>query len=286
MNILLLGASGLLGSSLAPFLVARGHEVVALRRQRGIAYEDESTLATAIAATVDDTRPECIINLIAWTDVDACEANPARAELLNTRIPAMLGSLHERNTRPFLIHLSTDQLYDGPGPHAESNPRPPNVYALTKLRGEDPIINAGGCVLRTNFFGRSCTPARHSLSDWIVRSVGQGEVIRVFDDVLFSPLGLDSVCKAISFVLDIRCTGVFNLGSAARGISKGDFARRLCENLGLPSSRLLPSSIESTILRAPRPKDMRMNPHHFGQTTGWQVPDIDEEIEHECAKYR
>jgi dTDP-4-dehydrorhamnose reductase len=286
MHILILGASGLLGSSLAPALTARGHEVVALQRQPGVRYEDEPTLATAIDAAVDDVRPDCIINLIAWTDVDACEANPARAELLNTRIPAMLGRLRGRNTQPFLLHLSTDQLYDGPGPHDESNPCPPNVYALTKLRGENPIIDAGGCVLRTNFFGRSRAPARHSLSDWIVSSVLQGQVIRVFNDVLFSPLGIESVCEAISLVLDTRCTGVFNLGSNASGLSKADFAQRICENLKLPNSKLIASSIENTATRARRPKDMRMNPHRFEQITGWRAPDIDEEIEHECEKYR
>jgi hypothetical protein len=34
---------------------------------------------------------------------------------------------------PYIVHLSSDQVYSGPGPHNEPNVNPINIYAPTKL---------------------------------------------------------------------------------------------------------------------------------------------------------
>ena len=79
MRIVVTGATGLLGSTLVPILVARGHEVVRLRRRESEAAGDASAdLADAADVTLalDRVAPDVIVNLAAMTNVDACERDP------------------------------------------------------------------------------------------------------------------------------------------------------------------------------------------------------------------
>ena len=280
MRILVFGASGLLGSFLLPHLARSGHEVIAFRRRPGEAG-DARGLETQFARAIDETRPQGVVNLIALTQVDACEDDLAQASLLNAQVPEMLSRLLARVPGGFLLQVSTDQLYGTAGPHLEEDFHPLNVYALTKYHGEFPVLERGGCVLRTNFFGRSLTSARTSLSDWILGEVAKGATVPVFDDVLFSPLGLHTLSRSIEALLVRRLPGLFNAGSAEQGLSKAEFAALLCRRLGLAGARLEPRSIDSLALRAPRPTDMRMRSARLAEALAWPTPDIHEEIEHE-----
>ena len=86
MNILVLGAYGLLGSYLCPFLKKKGHQV--FRQGSSInselsfsAYSSPSDLVEA----VKKNKPDIIINLIALTNVDKCESDPELAFLINVK---------------------------------------------------------------------------------------------------------------------------------------------------------------------------------------------------------
>ncbi|WP_297914861.1 SDR family oxidoreductase [Thiomonas sp.] len=280
MRILLFGASGLLGSFLAPYLAQAGHEVIAFRRRSDVP-SDAPGLEMQFADAIGQARAQAIVNLIALTQVDACEDDLAKASLLNAQVPEMLSRHAAGAPGCFVLHISTDHLYGTPGPHPEEDFHPLNVYALTKYHGEFPVLERGGCVLRTNFFGRSRAAARASLSDWILNEVAKGAPVPVFDDVRFSPLGLHSLSRTIEAVLARRLAGLFNAGSAQQGVSKAEFAALLCGHLGLVDARLEPRSIERLALRAPRPRDMRMRSARLADALAWPIPDIHEEIEHE-----
>ena len=71
----------------------------------------------------------------------------------------------------FFIHLSTDQVYSGKGPHNENMTNPINIYGKTKLEGEKVIDIANSCIIRTNFIGKSLTKDKKSLTDWIHSSL-------------------------------------------------------------------------------------------------------------------
>ena len=47
----------------------------------------------------------------------------------------------------FLIHISTDQVYSGKGPHSEKRVKPKNYYAYTKLKAEKLLINIAQFIL-------------------------------------------------------------------------------------------------------------------------------------------
>lgn len=282
MNVLVFGASGLLGTVLCQRLRETGHSVTGFGRSATNPCDSEANISSAFSVAIDRVAPQCVINLIAATNVDLCQKDMRHAALLNSFVPQLLSNLCRRGEH--LIQLSSDQVYDGDGPHAESAARPLNVYSLTKFIGEYPVLQAGGCVLRTNFFGMSRNPTRTSLSDWLVSAGRSGRTIGVFEDVWFSPLGMASLSSAIIRAVEMRLAGLFNVG-AANGVSKAEFARLLFTELGLDCQLLTPVSIASATLEAPRPRDMRMDSTLFSRAAGFALPNVKKEIENEALAY-
>ncbi len=147
--ILLTGAAGQLGFELARVLPEHGELVAADRVVLDLANAD------AIAATVRRVRPQIIVNAAGYTAVDRAESEPALADAINARAPAILAEEAKR-LDALLIHYSTDYVFDGSSaePYREDDrPDPVNVYGTSKLAGERAITAAGGAhlILRTSW---------------------------------------------------------------------------------------------------------------------------------------
>jgi dTDP-4-dehydrorhamnose reductase len=287
MKLLLLGSTGLLGTSLKKYLENSNYDFNCFVRSEKYPCNNAQEIFNALNYIIDYLKPEVIINLVAATNVDECENNLKLASLLNTEFTHLISDICRGNTtiNPYIIHLSSDQVYSGPGPHNESNVNPINIYALTKLLGEYPIIRDNGCVLRTNFFGQSLIKERISFSDWLINSSKKNQPVNVFKDVLFSPLGIDSLCHAILLCVKNKISGLYNLGSNSSGVSKADFAHLLYKNLKLDESLLHHINSIDVNLKAKRPTDMRMNSDIFSIETGFLIPTIEEEIINEYRDY-
>lgn len=146
-----------------------------------------------------------MVNLAAATDVDRCENDPQWAYQANVgTVVAFVRAARVLSLWPHLVHISTDQVYDGIGPHCEDAALPCNVYALSKFTAELAVREHPSKILRTNFFGLSRSPKRRSFSDWIVGSLRAAEPITVFEDVMFSALHIDSLCDVIVRALETR----------------------------------------------------------------------------------
>jgi dTDP-4-dehydrorhamnose reductase len=278
-NILVTGATGLLGSSLVPLLKARGHAVT--RHGFSAAADVNADLcdAAATAAMLERARPDCIVNLAALTNVDTCEARPQQAYLLNVAtVENLCRWMRRAAPHCHLVQLSTDQVYDGAGPHRESEVTISNTYAFSKIAAELAAAGVPSTVLRSNFFGPGRCPGRTSFSDWLYQSLRQELPLTVFDDVLFSPLSMASLGDSIERVVLQRPLGVFNLG-AGGGMSKADFAFAFADALGLPTGSMQRGqSGQSAALKAYRPKDMRMDSGAFERRMGLQLPTLIDEI--------
>ncbi|MFD1747280.1 dTDP-4-dehydrorhamnose reductase [Rhizobium helianthi] len=91
-------------------------------------------------------KPDIIINAAAYTAVDKAEAEPELAGIINRDAPALMADFAQQ-TGAWLVHYSTDYVYDGRNPYAyvESDaPNPLSVYGRTKLEG-DLAIAASDC---------------------------------------------------------------------------------------------------------------------------------------------
>jgi dTDP-4-dehydrorhamnose reductase len=284
-RVLVVGARGMLGASLCPLLEAAGHDLLRQSRAEGLDLQFDPADVEAWRLILSDRHPEAVVNLAAATDVDRCEDDPQWAYDANVSpVLAFVRAARDTGSSAHFVHISTDQLYDGVGPHAEGAVRPCNVYALTKLAAELVALEYPSTILRTNFFGASRSPERRSFSDWIVGSLRTGSPITVFDEVLFSALHLDSLCEVIARAIEMRLCGIFNVGTAD-GISKADFAFELAKQLGLSTVSMRVGSVTEVCLRARRPLDMRLNPTRFEHAFGIPSPTMSEEINHTVRDY-
>jgi dTDP-4-dehydrorhamnose reductase len=231
------------------------------------------------ARALDDVKPAVIINLVALTNVDRCETNQQEAYLLNVRsVENLCDWIKIAGQSCHLIQISTDQVYDGPGPHAEGDITICNFYAMSKLSGEFVARTAPSTILRTNFVGRSLCEGRASLTDWLNGALIDQTEVNVFEDVMFSPLAISTLCDCIERCIVERPLGVFNLGSR-EGMSKADFAFAFAAARGLETTNFKRvNSRSNTTLVARRPADMRMNSGRFEAYMDTKLPLLVDEI--------
>jgi dTDP-4-dehydrorhamnose reductase len=108
-----------------------------------------------IAAFFENNQLDYCINAAAYTDVDKAEEEPQAAYLLNETAPRLLAQACKKHG-VFLVHISTDYVFDGTKGTAyttEDTPNPINIYGASKLAGEKAIAAVGGdyCIVRTSW---------------------------------------------------------------------------------------------------------------------------------------
>ena len=134
-KFLLTGSSGQVGSEMLPFLKKLGH-VWAPSRDEFDLYNLDS-----LPNKVQQYKPNMIINLAAYTNVEGAELDSNSANHINHLAPSILAKEANRLKIP-LIHLSTDYVFDGTKEtsyNETDTPNPLNVYGQTKLNGEKEI---------------------------------------------------------------------------------------------------------------------------------------------------
>lgn len=286
-NILILGATGLLGSTLlsGPYLL--NYHRISQGRGSETDIQTDLQKPDQVHDMLARTQPKAIINLVGLTNVDTCEQFPNEAYRVNIRtLQNVLKAADALSFKPRLIHISTDQVYDGPGPHREENVTLTNYYAFSKYAAELVASTVGGLVLRTNFFGKSRTEKRKSITDWLHQELIAGREIQVFEDVLFSPLSMHSLCELIEKAVASEFSGIFNLGTH-EGFSKADFAYYFAELAGLPNNNMKRvKTSDVSFLKTYRPKDMRMNLAAIENAMRITLPDLRTELERVAQEYR
>ena len=108
-----------------------------------------------IAVFFENNQLDYSINAAAYTHVDKAEDEPEAAYLLNETAPRLLAEVCKKHG-VFLVHISTDYVFDGTkgSPYnVKDMPNPINLYGASKLAGEKAIVDVGGeyCVVRTSW---------------------------------------------------------------------------------------------------------------------------------------
>jgi dTDP-4-dehydrorhamnose reductase len=279
-KIAIAGASGMLGGTLLPRFLQAGMKATLLSTKTrpgyvAVDYHNQAQVNQALSASA----PEVIVNLAAATNVDKCEADLIGAFSANVKPAIAIGEwIRKFSPRTKFVHVSTDQVYNGTGPHVEESVVPINVYALTKYTAEAVTCATDSLILRTNFFGKSNVENRNSFTDWIFSELKKGNKIKAFQDILFSPLSMNTLCDSIIKLVAGNASGVYNLG-AANGISKADFILKFCAVCGLDRDLVEVCDSHVLNLAAKRPKDMRMNSQKVMSSYGLKLPTIENEIE-------
>jgi len=201
-----------------------------------------------------EVRPTVLLNCAAFTDVDGCEGQPDVARRVNTLGPWNLA----RAAGPmgiFLIHISTDYVFDGkrPPPHPyteEDPPSPSTVYGRSKWEGEEAVRAAteDHLIIRTGWlygrYGRSFPRS-------ILFHALKGGNLKVVDDQFGSPTWSRSLARQIRLLMEARVKGTVHATSGGH-CSWFVFAREFLQAMNI-SVRVQPCSTEEYPRPAPRP---------------------------------
>lgn len=285
--ILILGASGLLGGQLTSGKYLKKYKIFSQSLKSKTDLNIDVTEYDQVTEMLKFIKPNFIINLVGLTDVDICEKFPKKAFELNVKsLENIVAAIKNTPSKPYLIHISTDQVYDGIGLSSEKNINIKNYYAFSKYSGELIACKTNCTILRTNFFGKSRVLSRNSLTDWLHKEFIQDKKINVFEDVYFNPLSMHTVCKVIELAIEKKYEGVFNLGSK-KGINKAEFALFFAKFLNYPILNINKIKVQdASFLYAYRPKNMLMDLRKFEYKFNIKLPDLVEEIKFVTKEYQ
>lgn len=285
MKILVTGASGLLGLNLS-LMEFGAHTLVGVDRGKlaGTPFElthAELTQPQAVSRLIDAVRPDAVIHTAALANLEACEANPEAARILNAEVPGLLAETCAKNNVR-LIHISTDAVFDGTkdGIYTESDaPSPPGTYSATKLQGEFNVLSAHplAAIARVNFFGWSLSGTR-SLSEFFYNKLSAGQSCNGFTDVYFCPLFVGDLAEILVRMLDKGLSGLYHaVGSEA--LSKYEFGQRIARQFRFNESLVIPKSVEESGLIARRSHNLRLSIHKLSTALGQEIPGVSTGIE-------
>lgn len=285
-NILVLGASGLLGRTLIKRSDGVHFRYIAQSRSASLDVNFDPFDKRKLIDVISSFKPHGIINLVALTNVDNCETAPQHAYFVNSFLVEQISkAIMEVDESIHLVHLSTDHVYDGIELSKENDIVLRNYYAYSKFLGENMIKCSNYTILRTNFFGKSEIGSRLSFTDWLVSMLNSGQTLQLFNDQFFSPVNMKTLSDFIDYILRNRLKGTFNLGSHG-GMSKAEFALNFYKILGVnPKNYVIIDMLENTKVSAKRPNDMRMCLDHAEATLGCCLPYLEDEIEKAAKEY-
>ncbi|EAR07913.1 dTDP-4-dehydrorhamnose reductase [Reinekea blandensis] len=139
MTVLITGGTGQVGFELQRTLAVFGDIVAPTPEELDLAD------ASAVERFLEQTHPTIVVNAAAYTAVDKAEEEPELAQALNADLPAQLANYCARQSA-WLVHYSTDYVYDGAGESFRTEDHPVNplsVYGKTKLAGDNAIEASG-----------------------------------------------------------------------------------------------------------------------------------------------
>ena len=224
MRVLVIGATGLLGSDLVEEW--KGDEVIPASSK-----DADIRDVAQVRKLVSSSRPDWIILTAAYTDVDASERNPDLAFAIN-RDGAKNVAVASREFEVKLCYLSTDYLYDGRSehPYEISDPlHPLNIYGQSKAAGEFAVADTDDwLIVRTSWlFGA----ARSSFPEAILHAADtQPEVSVVFDQI-GSPTYTRDLAKTLCQLARQDARGILNVTNAGC-CSRFEFAKEILERAG------------------------------------------------------
>ena len=213
MKIVLFGKSGQLGWELERTLPGLGNVVALDRTQLDLRDLD------AVAQTLEELKPDLIVNASAYTEVDKAEEEPELAMKVNAQAPGVIAEM-SRKLGAALIHYSTDYVFDGMAhvPYTESDrTHPRNVYGKSKLMGEENRKQAGDAylILRTSWV---YSLRGNSFVNKVLGWARKNSTLRIVDDQVGSPTWARMLAEMTSLLLAQTRGHVYEKVREQRGI--------------------------------------------------------------------
>ena len=271
MKVLIVGAHGMLGSDLMQSLGTTQQVMGTDIGDFDITNQKETLRALL------KIRPQWIINVAGYTQVDRCEEESELAFKVNAEGVKNL-ALACKEIQAKLFHVSTDYVFDGKKqkPYVEEDyPAPISVYGHSKLQGESYlqdllddfiIIRSGG------LYGKRGT----NFVNTIIEMAKGRDELTVVNDQLVAPTYTVDLSKAIGSLMEVSPKGIFHAVNSGY-CTWYQFACKILELVG-STSKVIPVSSGQLNRPAKRPSFSVLNCRKFTEVTGMELRPWDEAL--------
>jgi dTDP-4-dehydrorhamnose reductase len=273
MKFLLIGSLGQLGNEFKHYFQKNNIEFY------------ETDLPTLDVFNLDDVleifsniKPEMVINCSAYNFVDRAEEdrwNPIKVNTIGVKNLAYACEKYDS----FLVHFSTDYVFDGEKPTQyteEDEPNPINFYGLSKYLGEQAISD----ILDSYLIFRVSWLYGYGTQNFIVKFlhwVEDTDIVRIAIDEVSVPTSTFTVVDAVMKSLDEGLCGLYHLTNSGFA-SRYEWALEIKKNLGLRIN-IVPVNSEEFHLPARRPKFSAMSNQKISSDLNIEIPSWREELE-------
>ncbi|WP_296175481.1 dTDP-4-dehydrorhamnose reductase [uncultured Brevundimonas sp.] len=270
LNILVAGGDGRLGRALRRTMWPSGVLVHFMSRA-----QLDVSCPNSVAAAFGAQSYGLVINAAAYTDVERAEEEVGAAFRVNACGPAVLAEA-ARHAGAKMIHVSTDFVFDGEGPHREEGVTAPcNVYGASKRAGELAVLSGlqDAVILRTAWLFDADGP--NFVTSMLKRA--SAETVSAVTDEQGSPTAVGDLARAIVCLVESMLADGERRGGRIMHFANQGWATRyeLAEaafdvwaQCGQRTPRLLPVLAAEFAAKAKRPKDSRLDCDIFTQVTG------------------
>ncbi|BBM97049.1 hypothetical protein MPTK1_1g02650 [Marchantia polymorpha subsp. ruderalis] len=215
--------------------------------------------------------PAAVVNCAAISVPRECEENPEQASEVNVPRSLIQWLKSFAHNKPLLVHLSTDQVYEGTKSFykEDEETKPVNVYGKSKVEAEKHIRAhwQNFAVLRSSIiYGpQPVVPVQKSLPvQWMDTTLAAGKKVDFFTDEFRCPVFVRDVVKVVLLLIaNLTAEGgfaqlVLNVGGPDR-LSRAEMAEVVAEVKGYEAS-LINHVKASTVDRGVKsPPDISMD---------------------------
>ena len=209
MRILVLGATGMAGHTIAIYLNEIGHEVIALSRNEFKYCKNiigDVTDLSFLSKVIMEGNFDAIVNAIGILNKNA-EEDRSLAVLLNSYLPHFLSDLTSQ-TKVKIIHLSTDCVFSGSkGGYIEASfCDGTTFYDRSKALGE--LDDHENLTFRNSIIGPDYNRDGIGLFNWFMK---QDKKVNGFTKAIWTGVTTLTLAKAINQALRENLTGIYHL---------------------------------------------------------------------------
>lgn len=277
-RVLVLGSTGQVGEVFVELVRRKTCWLLSSPGRSDVDLLDQAMLSALIA----DFKPDVIVNLAAFTDVEQAEEPSSHNRAMNELLPRRLASLCD-SASCRLLHISTDYVFDGlaAGPYREDDEAAPlNAYGRAKWLGEQAVREQleRHIIIRTAWlFGGE---GRHFVRSMLALG-RQQPCLRIVRDQVGGPTPVRALAVVLEHILeqvlqdDFSAWGTYHF-SGQPYVSWFEFAMAIFTALGeygRPVPELVAVASQDYPTRARRPLNSRLDCSKLAQTFGVDTVD-------------
>lgn len=289
MYVLVIGASGLLGSNVVKASSSEGYETIGTYHSTDLqisvpSYQLNVLNDDRVGMLVRDHRPDLVVNCAALTDVDACEREPQKAKAINGDAPGLIATVCNDLGIP-MVHISTDYVFAGTaeGRYTENDMKEPiQEYGKTKLAGERSVRRAHDdpIIVRVSFlygYNRSIE-SLEGFPTWVIDKLRLVETLPLFTDQHVTPTRAGHAAEIIISLGNAGTTGTFHV-AAEDCTTPYEFGTAVRNRLDAPSNLITKTSLSDVKRAAERPRNTCFDISKIKNTLNCRQPTLEEDID-------